>query len=66
MLIESGNFLARKMVLKEAQLARDGTYPRVENFYWKNLLNQNRAKNDKTKKNDEGLKMSNTPQKGSV
>ena len=41
-----------KSQLKQAQLAGDGTYPWVEKFHGKNLLNQKRIKNDKTRKYD--------------
>ena len=40
-------------------MAGDGTYPWGEKFHGKNLLNQKRAKNNKQRKNDIGLKVSN-------
>ena len=46
--------------IKQVQLAEDGTYPLGEKFHGKNLV----LKNDKTKKNDKELNISNALKKG--
>ena len=52
---EALHIFGMKIFSKQAQLAGDGTYPWGEKFHGKNLLNQKRIKNDKSRKYNKWL-----------